>query len=120
MSRKINALDPLTDAQARNDSYLIAQADPVNGIAKRMTVAQAKEVYGVKREQYTATGSEGDTITIAALSGRQILLIVREMSVIHEVGSSPDSASYTWDDADIVLGAVTNPGERFIILHRTY
>ena len=120
MSRKFDALDALTDAEAKNDSYLLAQADPVNGLAKKMTVAQAKEVYGVKREMYTATGSEGTTITIAALAGRQILLIMRESGPIYEVGSSPDSSSYTWDDADIVLGAATNAGERFSIFHRTY
>lgn len=120
MSKKINQLDAATDAEAANDSWVLAQAEPISGVAKKITVEQAKEVYGVKRTLYTATGSEGTTLTIAALSNRQILLIIRESAFLHEVGSSPDAASYTWDDTDIVLGAATNPGERFIILHRTY
>jgi hypothetical protein len=120
MSKKINQLDAGTDADAKNDSYLLAQADPINGLSKKITVAQAKEVFATKSELYTATGSEGTTITIPALAGRQILLIMRESGPIYEVGSSPDSSSFTWDDADIVLGAATNPGERFLILHRTY
>jgi hypothetical protein len=120
MSKKINQLDPATDAEAKNDSWLDGIADPVNGIAKRRTTAQAKEVYATKAEKYTATGSEGTTITIAALAGRQILLIMRESGPIFEVGASPESSEFTWDDVDIVLGAATNPGERFLILHRTY
>ena len=120
MSKKINQLDPGTDADAKNDSYLFAQADPINGLSKKITTAQAKEVFATKKEFYTATGVEGTTITIPALSGRQILLIMRESGPIFEVGASPDSSSFTWDDADIVLGAATNPGERFLILHRTY
>lgn len=120
MSKKTNQLDAATDAEAKNDSYLWPLADPINGISKKVSQAQAKEVFATKRETYTATGSEGTTITIPALAGRQILMIIRESAIIHEVGSSPDSSSYTWDDADIVLGAETNAGERFIILHRTY
>lgn len=120
MSKKINQLDDATDADAKNDSWFLAQADPVNGTAKRMTVAQAKEVYGVKREIYTCTGSEGTSLTISALSGRQILVIGRGLGFIYEVGSSPASDEYTWDDTTIVLGAATNPGEKLIILHRTY
>lgn len=120
MSKKINQLDPATDAEAKNDSWLDGIADPINGVAKRRTTAQAKEVYGTKAEKYTATGSEGTTITIPALAGRQILLIMRESAPIYEVGVSPSSSEYTWDDIDIVLGASTNAGERFVILHRTY
>lgn len=121
MSKKINQLDALTDAQAKNDSWVIAQAEPVGGIAKKMTVAQAKEVYATKGLTYTATGSEGTTLTIPALAGYQILLIMRESGPIYEVGSSPDSSSFTWDDTDIVLGAaVSGAGERFRILFRTY
>lgn len=120
MSKKINQLDAASDAESANDSWLLAQAEPISGLAKKITVAQAKEVYGVKRTTYTATGAEGNTLTISALANRQILMVVREGAFLHEVGSSPDPASYTWDDTDIVLGAVTNPGERFIVLHRTY
>jgi hypothetical protein len=120
MSKKINQLDAATDAEAMNDSYVLAQADPINGVAKKLTVAQAKEVYGVKRTIYTCTGSEGTSVTIPALSGRQILVIGRGLGFIYEVGSAPASDEYTWDDTTIGLGTATNTGEKFIILHRTY
>jgi len=121
MSKKTNQLDPTTDSEAKNDSYLLPLADPVNGLSKKMTVAQAKEAFGVKSELYVATGSEGSTLTIAALLGKQILAILRESGPIFEIGSSPDSSQYTWDDTDIVLGAPVNvAGERFLILYRTY
>jgi len=120
MSKKIDQLDAATDDEAKNDSYLLAQADPVNGVAKKMTVAQAKEVYGVKRTIYTCTGSEGTSITISELLGRQILVIGRGLGFIYEVGSSPASDEYTWDDVTIGLGTATSDGEKFIILHRTY
>ncbi len=121
MSKKTNQLDPTTDDEAKNDSYLFPLADPVNGLSKKMTVAQAKEAFGVKREIYIATGSEGSTITIPALSGKQILIIGRGIGLIYEVGSSPASNEFTWDDTDIVLGTeVGGPGEQFIILYRTY
>ena len=120
MSKKINQLDPASDANSKNDSYLFALADPVNGISEKMTVAQAKEAFGVKREIYTGLGTEGATITIPALSGKQILLIAREIGTIYEVGSDPASNEFTWDDTDIVLGTEINAGERIIILYRTY
>jgi hypothetical protein len=120
MSKKINQLDAATSAEAKNDSWVLAQADPIDGIAKKVTVAQAKEVYGTKAEPYTATGAEGTSIVIPALAGRQILLIMRESGPLYEVGSSPDSSSFTWDDTTIGLGTATNAGERFLILHRTY
>ena len=121
MSKKFNQLDPATDAEAKNDSYLLAIADPVNGTAVYMTVSQAKEVFGTKTELYTATGSEGSTLTIPAIQGKQVLSIMRESGPIWEIGSSPDSSQYTWDDTDIVLGApVSGAGERFLIFYRTY
>lgn len=120
MSKKQNQLDPATDTEAKNDSYLLPLADPVNGISKKMTVAQAKEAFGVKREIYTGLGTEGATITIPILLGKQVLMIGREMGIIYEVGASPASNEYTWDDVSIVLGTDINIGERIIILYRTY
>jgi len=120
MSKKINQLDAASNAEAKNDSWFLAQADPINGIAKKVTVAQAKEVFATKKALYTATGSEGSLLTIPALAGYEILLIMRESGPLYEVGSSPDSSSYTWDDTTIGLGAATSPGERFLILYRTY
>jgi hypothetical protein len=86
-----------------------------------MTVAQAKEAFGVKKKIYVADGTEGDTLTIPEISGKEILMIGREMGLIYEVGSSPASNQFTWDDTDIVLGTeVSGAGEQFIILYRTY
>lgn len=120
MSKKINQLDAATDAEAKNDSFLFAQADPINGISKKTTIQQAKEVFATKKLKYTATGSEGSTLTIPALAGYEILLITRGIGSIYEVGASPDSDEFTWDDTSIVLGTITNPGEKFNILYRTY
>jgi hypothetical protein len=121
MSKKFNQLDPISDANAKNDSYLLAQANPVTGLAEYMTVAQAKEVYAAKKKLYTATGSEGSTLTIPELLGYSILLIMRESGPLFEVGSSPLSNQFTWNDTDIVLGApVGGAGEQFLILYRTY
>jgi hypothetical protein len=121
MSKKQNQLDAATDAEAKNDSYLLPLADPINGLSKKMTVAQAKEAFGVKKKTYVATGAEGSTLTIPELSGKEVLMIGREMGLIYEVGASPLSNQFTWDDTDIVLGApVSGAGEQFIILYRTY
>lgn len=121
MSKKINQLDPATNDDAKNDSFLLAIADPVNGTAIYMTVAQAKEVFGTKEKLYVATGSEGNTLTIPEIQGYKILAILRESGAIFEVGSSPASNQFTWDDTDIVLGAeVGGAGEQFLILYRTY
>lgn len=121
MSKKTNQLDPTSDTEAKNDSYLLPLADPVNGLSKKMTVAQAKEAFGTKNKLYIATGSEGSTLTIPEIQGKQILAILRESGPIFEVGSSPLSNQFTWDDNDIVLGAeVGGAGEQFSILYRTY
>jgi hypothetical protein len=121
MSKRVDQLDAISAAQAKNNAWLIPQCDPVTGISKKMTVEQAKEVYATKRLKYVATGSEGATLTIPSLAGYEILLIMREGGPIYEVGSSPDSSEFTWDDTDIVLGAAVNmAGERFLILYRTY
>lgn len=121
MSKKFNQLDPISDANAKNDSWLLGQADPITGLAYKMTVEQAKEVYGTKSLKYVATGSEGSTLTIPTLLGYQILSILRESGPLFEVGSSPLSNQYTWDDTDIGLGAaVSGAGEQFLILYRTY
>lgn len=70
--------------------------------------------------EYIADGTEGSTLNITALLGKKIILITREMSTLHKVSNAPDSAQYTWNDTLIMLGAVTNSGERFLILYRNY
>lgn len=121
MSKKQNQLDAATDAESKNDSYLLPIADPVNGISKKMTVAQAKETFGVKAKLYVATGSEGSTLSVTEIQGKQVLTILRESGPIFQVGTSPLSNQFTWDDTSVVLGApVSGAGEQFLILYRTY
>lgn len=70
--------------------------------------------------EYIATGDEGNSITVPVVTGKKILLVTRENSPVHKVNANPDPAEYTWNDAVIGLGTVTNPGERFLILYRNY
>lgn len=75
-----------------------------------------KQVYD---ETYLANGSEGSTLTIPAIKGKKILLIIRENNPLYKVSNSPESTEYTWDLTDIGLGTPVNPaGERFLILYR--
>lgn len=76
-----------------------------------------KYIYDVK---YTATGTEGNTLTIPDLAGKKIVLMTRGNAFIYKTSSSPASNEFTWNDTDIGLGAVTNPGEPFLILYRNY
>lgn len=69
---------------------------------------------------YTATGNEGNTISPAIILGKMILFITRENNPLYKVSNSPDSSEFTWDNTNILLGAQTNPGERFLILYRNY
>lgn len=120
MSKKINQLDAASSSEAKNDSWLLAQADPINGVSKKVSVAQAKEVFAPKKIKYTATGTEGSSLVIPEIAGYEILVIFRESAPLYEVGSSPDSSSFTWNDTTIGLGADANAGERFLILYKTY
>jgi len=121
MSKKINQLDSASDAECANDSYLIPLADPTNGIALKMTVSQAKEVYGTKKLKYIATGLEGSTLTLSQLLGKNILAIFRGVGTIYEADDlTPDSDEYIWDQTDIGLGADTNTNEKFLILYRNF
>lgn len=76
-----------------------------------------KLVYDVK---YIATGNENVTLSVPEVTGKKILLITRENAPIYKVSSNPDPAEFVWDDVIITLGTITNPGERFLILYRTY
>ncbi len=71
--------------------------------------------------KYVADGSEGSTIIAPAdFAGKKILLITREYSPLYKVSNLPQSTEFTWDDTNIGLGLPTLPGERFLILYRTY
>lgn len=76
-----------------------------------------KYVYDIK---YTATGSEGSTLSIPEIVGKKVLFVTRESSPIYKVSSAPTSSEYIWNDTNMVLGAATNPGDRFLILYRNY
>lgn len=69
---------------------------------------------------YTATGAEGTTLSIPEIVGKKILLVTRGSAIIYKVSNGPSSSEYVWDDVIISLGAVTIPGERFLILYRNY
>lgn len=71
--------------------------------------------------EYIATGNEGSLLIIAEVAAKKILLIIRENAPLHKVSNSPDSAEYSIaDGGPIQLGAVTTPGQRFLILYRNY
>lgn len=81
------------------------------------TDSDMKYVYD---ESYVATGSEGVTLSIPAIVGKKVLFITRGNASIYKVSNTPSSSEYTWNDVIVSLGAVTNPGERFLILYRNY
>ena len=71
-------------------------------------------------EKYTATGTEGTTLTIPALAGKKIIFMTRGNAIIYKTSSSPASNEFTWNDVSIGLGAGTNTNEPFLILYRNY
>lgn len=71
-------------------------------------------------EKYTATGTEGTTLTIPALAGKKIIFMTRGNAIIYKTSSAPASNEFTWNDTDIGLGAATNSNEPFLILYRNY
>lgn len=79
-----------------------------------------KLVYDVK---YVADGTEGTTIPcslVPEICGKKILLITREYTPLYRVSNLPNNTEFAWDDSVITLGISTLPGERFLILYRTY
>ena len=119
MSRKITELDSLTQAQANDDTRLMALGDASTGRLYKITLAQAKTIFSTFVAKHTATGSEGTTLTIVALAGKDIISITREGGPLIEVDSSPDPAEFTWNGTNIVLGTATTAGERFLIQYKS-
>ncbi len=117
MGKKISELSALTDSQVADNTRVLALADPITGIAGKATVPQLRLTLSLVKYLYTAVGTEGTSIVIFPLSGKNILLITREAGALYEVVSSPASTEYSWDGATITLGAATSPGERFNILY---
>lgn len=110
----------LTDAEADDNTRLIATGRASDGKLYQVTVAQGKLIFSTKKYKYTATGAEGTTITIAALAGRYILAIFREGMCLYEVTSPtvPDTVEFTFDSTNITLGLAANAGERFLVLYK--
>jgi hypothetical protein len=114
----ITALGALTLTEANEDTRLLPWGHGTTGQLAKVTVAQAKELFKPVALKYVTDGAEGSTLSIGALSGKEILIILRESGPIFEVPSSPISSEFTWDGTDIVLGAaVGGVGERFLILY---
>jgi len=76
-----------------------------------------KLVYDVK---YVADGSEGSTLNVPEIVGKKLLLVTREFTPLYKVSNLPQGTEFTWDDTSIGLGLDAMPGERFLILYRTY
>lgn len=115
----INEFDVPSDEVVANDSSLIAFGDPATGRMFKGTVAQAKKAFATFNLKYTTVGTEGSTLTLPELGGKELVMVVRESSIIHEVFTVPDTAEFRWDGTDIELGAAVAPGERFIILYKS-
>lgn len=121
MGKKINELTAATDDVANANSTFLPIQVPTTGVdAVKMTIAQAKAIFGTQKLVYVATGSEGTTLTITALAGKTILTIVRENAFLHEVilPAVPDTAQFTFDGTNVGISTATGAGERFTIQYR--
>jgi hypothetical protein len=109
-----------TDEQVANGTFLWVLSDPTTGKLYKPTNAHHKAVMQGFKTKYTTTGSEGSTLTIAALANKEILAVYKEGQVLYEVDEDPDEQEFTWDDTDIVLGqAIDRANMRFLILYKT-
>lgn len=105
----------LSDAQAEDDTRLVATGIVGTGKLYSGTIAQLKKVFQTRVKNYTGLGSEGSTLTLSELAGRRIVGIWREGTYMYPVVSAPDSVSYTFDTTSIVFGNAIGLGERFAI-----
>lgn len=118
MSKRVDQLTGLTDDQVAEDGRLVPIGDPSTGRLYKGTMTQLKKALSTQKHLYTATGSEGTTITIAALAAKNIIVIFREGSPLYETDSSPDEVEFVWDGTDVTLGSAVNyAGERFLFLY---
>lgn len=118
MGKRIDQLTAATDAQVIDSTWLHIVGDPATGELYKCTKEQIKSALSTQKYLYRATGSEGATLTIATIAGKNIIMIMRESGPVYEVDASPDEAEFTWDGTDITLGlAVNYANERFLILY---
>jgi hypothetical protein len=117
--KKIYEFAVPTDTQTKTHTFLWVFGDPITGLLYKPTGTQVARSFSTYKEKYTADGTEGVTLTVAAIAGSEILMIAREGQVLYEVDTTPDEAEFTFDGTDITLGlAVNNAGERFLILYK--
>lgn len=90
---------------------------PTDIIDYNPTDESMKFIYDVS---YTATGTEGTTLSIPELVGKKILFVTRGNAIIYKTSSAPSSSEFSWNDISVTLGAATIPNERFLILYRNY
>jgi hypothetical protein len=101
-------------------------AVPANSFTFPIIDTTMKPVYDMV---YTSDGSEGSTLTIPEITGKKILMLVRETFTQYEVPAfdANQSTQFLWENSDsplvnINLGISVNPdgGERFLILYRNF
>jgi hypothetical protein len=119
--RKINVLDAVSDDDAANNTWFTVKCDPGTGVSGKSSVLQEKNAYSTFKKRYSATGSEGTTLTFSELAGKEIMLIMRGPGPIYEVDlpAVPASQEFTFDGTDIGLGVATSAGEPFLIHYKT-
>lgn len=76
-----------------------------------------KDMYDIP---YVADGTEGKTVTIAALKGKKILLITRDNAILYPVSNNPDTTEFIFDGTDIGVSTDLIAGNRLLILYRNY
>lgn len=79
------------------------------------TDTDMKQVYDFT---YVADGTEQKNLYLPIVTGKKILLIIKENNPLFKVSNNPGSTEYIWDYTNIGLGVNTQPGERFLILYR--
>lgn len=76
-----------------------------------------KDLYDIP---YTADGTEGAAVVIAALKGKKVLFITRDNAILYPVSNNPDTTEFTFDGTTIGLGTNLIAGNRLLILYRNY
>lgn len=118
--KRIDELPQATAQQVSDTTMLIMIGDPATGqLYKTTRDALLGSGDIIRNHKYTATGNEGNTLTVPEVQGYSILTIVREGNTMYEVGSNPDSVEFTWNGTTVTLGLpVQRAGERFLFIFK--